>query len=207
MTGHSKNIITAGVSLNEAERILIMLHGRGARAEDIIPLSHYLNLGNTHIIAPEATNNTWYPYSFLSPRRQNEPWLSSFMHLLSEVLTDVTSAGFKSQQVFILGFSQGACLTLEFASSNAIPFAGVIAFTGGLIGDVLEEENYTGNFQKTKVFIGNSDKDPHVPVARSVESAGIMEKLGADVTLKIYPGMTHTVNEDELNWVNENMFR
>ena len=107
----------------------------------------------------------------------------------------------------MLGFSQGACLTLEFAALHAQPFGGIIAFTGGLIGDVLEEENYKGDFQHTKVFIGNSDKDPHVPLARSVESKRIMEKLGADVTLTIYPGMLHTVNEDELKWVNENIFQ
>jgi phospholipase/carboxylesterase len=207
MTGHTKNIITAGVALKQAEKVLIMLHGRGANAEDIVSISAYLKLQDTHIIAPRATNNTWYPYSFLSPRQQNEPWLSSALQVLNEVLSDVILAGIKSQQVFILGFSQGACLTLEFATHNAQPFGGVIAFTGGLIGDVLQEENYMGNFQKTKVFIGNSDKDPHVPVARSEETKVIMEKLGAEVTLKIYPGMAHTVTEDEINWVNQNMFK
>ena len=206
MTAHTKNIITSGVALKEAEKVLIMLHGRGANAKDIISLTHYLKLRNTHIIAPQATNNTWYPYSFLSPRQQNEPWLSSALLILDEILNDVISTGIKSRQVFILGFSQGACLTLEFATQNSQPFGGVIAFTGGLIGDVLEEENYKGDFQKTKVFIGNSDKDPHVPVARSEESKRIMEKLGAEVTLKIYPGMAHTVNDDEINWVNQNMF-
>jgi phospholipase/carboxylesterase len=206
MAGHSKNIITGGVSLKDAEKVLIMLHGRGANAEDIMSISDYLNLKNTHIIAPQATNNAWYPYSFLAPRQQNEPWLSSALQVLKEILSDVITAGLKSQQVFILGFSQGACLTLEFATGNAQPFGGVVAFTGGLIGDVLKEENYTGNFQKTKVFIGNSDKDPHVPMARSEESKKIMERLGADVTLKIYPGMLHTINEDELNWVNQNIF-
>jgi phospholipase/carboxylesterase len=206
MTGHTKNIITGGVSLKEAEKVLIMLHGRGANAEDIMSISDYLNLQNTHIIAPEATNNAWYPYSFLAPRQQNEPWLSSALQVLKEILSNVMTAGLKSQQVFILGFSQGACLTLEFATGNAQPFGGVVAFTGGLIGDILEEENYTGNFQNTKVFIGNSDKDPHVPMARSEESKKIMERLGAEVTLKIYPGMLHTINEDELNWVNQNIF-
>ena len=207
MTGHSKNIINAGVALKEAVNVLIMLHGRGATAEDIISLSDYLKLQNTHIIAPQATNNAWYPYSFLSPRQQNEPWLSSALQVLKEILSDVMVSGFKSEQVFILGFSQGACLTLEFATQNAQPFGGIIAFTGGLIGDILQDKNYSGNFQKTKVFIGNSDKDPHVPVARSVESKRIMEKLGAEVTLKIYPGMPHTVNNEELNWVNENIFQ
>jgi phospholipase/carboxylesterase len=207
MTGHSKNVINAGVALKEAQKVLIMLHGRGATAEDIISLSDYLKLRNTHIIAPQATNNAWYPYSFLSPRQQNEPWLSSALQVLNDILNDVIITGIKSQQVFILGFSQGACLTLEFATCNAQPFGGVIAFTGGLIGDVLQEEDYKGNFQKTKVFIGNSDIDPHVPVARSEESKRIMEKLGAEVTLKIYPGMPHTVNDDELNWVNQNIFK
>jgi phospholipase/carboxylesterase len=206
MTGHAKNIITAGVALKNAAKVLLMLHGRGANAEDIISLSEYLKLRDTHIIAPQATNNAWYPYSFLSPRQQNEPWLSSALQVLKEILRDVMRAGFKSEQVFILGFSQGACLTLEFATQNAQPFGGIIAFTGGLIGNVLQDENYSGNFQKAKVFIGNSDRDPHVPVARSEESKKIMENLGAEVTLKIYPGMAHTVNDDELDWVNGNMF-
>lgn len=207
MAGHIKNIITEGIALKEAEKVLIMLHGRGANAEDIISLSEYLKLHDTHIIAPQATNNEWYPYSFLSPRQQNEPWLSSALQVLKEILIDIIVAGFKSEQVFILGFSQGACLALEFATQNAQPFGGIIAFTGGLIGDVLQDENYRGNFQKTKVFIGNSDRDPHVPVTRSEESKKILEKLGAEVTLKIYTGMAHTVNDDELNWVNEHMFK
>ena len=206
MAGHSKNIVLAGVTLKKAGKVMIMLHGRGATAGDIISLSGYLKLHDTHIIAPQATNNAWYPYSFLAPRQQNEPWLSSALELLNEILEDVRTAGIKTEQVFILGFSQGACLTLEFAAQNARLFGGVIAFTGGLIGDVLQEEIYAGNFQKTKVFIGNSDKDPHVPVARSEESKRIIEKLGAEVTLKIYPGMPHTVNDDEINWVNQNIF-
>jgi phospholipase/carboxylesterase len=206
MTGHSKKIITQGVPINEAERVLIMLHGRGADAEDIMSISGYLNVQKTHIIAPEATNNAWYPYSFLAPRQQNEPWLSSALQLLKNIVNDILSPGFKSQRVFILGFSQGACLALEFAAENAMEFGGVIAFTGGLIGDVLKEENYSGDFNKTKVFIGNSDRDPHVPLERSEESKRIMTKLGAEVTLKIYPGMQHTIIEDEFNWVNENIF-
>jgi phospholipase/carboxylesterase len=205
MAGHSKNIVLAGVTLKKAGKVMIMLHGRGATAGDIISLTGYLKLQDTHIIAPQATNNAWYPYSFLAPRQQNEPWLSSALELLNEILEDVRMAGIKSRDVFILGFSQGACLTLEFAAQNARLFAGIIAFTGGLIGDVVEEKIYAGNFQKTKVFIGNSDKDPHVPVERTEESKRIMEKLGAEVTLKIYPGMPHTVNDDEINWVNQNI--
>src|SRR6476620_11418598 len=137
MAGHSKNIVLAGVTLKKAGKVMIMLHGRGATAGDIISLSGYLKLHDTHIIAPQATNNAWYPYSFLSPRQKNEPWLSSALQVLNEVLNDVIAAGIKSRQVFILGFPQGACLTLEFTTLNARPFGGVIAFTGGLIGDVL----------------------------------------------------------------------
>lgn len=206
MNTHSKKFITAGTDLKTAGKVLILLHGRGATAEDIISLAGYLKLGNTHIVAPQATNNAWYPYSFLSPRQQNEPWLSSALQLLDTILQDILLAGFKSEQVFILGFSQGACLALEFAAHNARPFAGVIAFTGGLIGNVLEDKNYQGDFAGSKVFIGNSDKDPHVPASRSMESKRIMENLGARVTLKIYPGMLHTVNDDELDWVNEHIF-
>ena len=203
---HSKNLITSGVSLPEAEKVLIMLHGRGATAEDIISLSQHLNLKQTHIIAPQATNFTWYPYGFLSPTEQNEPWLTSALNLINEIVNNVKTAGIKSDQIYLLGFSQGACLTLEFAARNAQQFGGVIAFTGGLIGDVINERNYNGDFNKTKIFIGNSDKDPHVPIERSQESKRVMEKLGANVTLKIYPGMGHTINEDEISWVNDNIF-
>lgn len=204
---HSKNNVTAGVALPQADKVLIMLHGRGATADDIISLAHHFDLEQTHIIAPQAANFTWYPFSFLAPVEQNEPWLSSALNLINEIVEDVKAAGIKSEQLYLLGFSQGACLTLEFAARNAQMFGGVIAFTGGLIGDKVNVNNYKGDFSKTKVFIGNSDRDPHVPLERSQESKRVMEKLGADVTLKIYPGMAHTVNEDEINWVNQNIFK
>lgn len=205
--GHSKHIVRAGVDLQKADKILLMLHGRGATAEDIISVSYELNLQNTHIVAPQATNSTWYPNSFLSPVQQNEPWLSSALQLLKNLLDEIVAAGFKSRQVYILGFSQGACLALEFAARNAQPFGGVIAFTGGLIGDVLKKENYSGNFEKAKIFIGTSDIDPHVPLARSEESKTILGNLGADVTLKVYPSMAHTIIEDEIDWVNKNILK
>jgi len=198
-------ILRAGTDLQRADKVMLMLHGRGATASDILSISDHLNLQNAHLIAPQAPDSTWYPQSFLSPVKQNEPWLSSSLHLLREVLDEVLSAAFQSRQVYVLGFSQGACLTLEFVARNARPFGGVIAFTGGLIGETLNEENYKVNFEKTKIFIANSDKDPHVPLARSEESKRILEKLGADVTLKVYPGMAHTIIEDEIIWVNENI--
>jgi phospholipase/carboxylesterase len=205
-TEHSKSLVRAGVALSEADKVLLMLHGRGATADDILSLADHLHVGQAHIIAPQATNHTWYPYGFMSPVQQNEPWLSSALRMLDEIYDELVTAGIQSRQVFLLGFSQGACLTLEFAARHARPYGGVVAFTGGLIGDVLNPENYGGDFQGTKVFIGNSDRDPHVPVKRSEESKTILEGLGADVTLKIYPGMAHTVVEEEIEWVNRNIF-
>jgi phospholipase/carboxylesterase len=207
MVLHTKNIEVAGVSLNEAKRALIMLHGRGGSPGDIISLAQYLNATDTHIIAPQAVNNSWYPYSFMAPVEQNQPWLKSALDLLEEIVIDVENEGLKSQQVFFLGFSQGACLTLEYVSRNARRYGGVIAFTGGLIGEVLDVKNYEGSFDDTKVFIGNSDHDPHVPLKRSEESKKIMEDLGAAVTLKVYNGMAHTINQDEIKWVNKNILK
>jgi phospholipase/carboxylesterase len=204
---HKKNIKVAGVSIEKAEKVMLMLHGRGATAEDIISVSEYLHLPSTHIIAPQATNNSWYPNSFLAPVNLNQPWLKSALDLLKEIINDIQLAGIKSEQVYIVGFSQGACLSLEFAAQNAMKFGGVVAFTGGLIGESIDIKNYKGYFNNTKVFIGNSDKDPHVPLIRSKESKKIMEDMGADVTLKVYPGMGHTINEDEINWVNQHLLR
>ncbi|MDN3656082.1 dienelactone hydrolase family protein [Ferruginibacter paludis] len=204
MEGHKKNIRVAGVDIEKAETILLMLHGRGGTAEDIISFTHHLKTtAATHIIAPQATNNSWYPNSFLAPVEKNQPWLNSALDLLGGIMADTEAKGLNSKQVYIIGFSQGACLSLEFAARNPKKYGGVIAFTGGLIGEVLIIENYCGDFEKTKIFIGNSDRDPHVPLKRSEESKSIMENLGADVALKVYPGMGHTINQDEIEWVNK----
>ncbi|MBX9779369.1 MAG: dienelactone hydrolase family protein [Chitinophagaceae bacterium] len=202
---HKKNLVLSGVNVNQASRVFIMLHGRGATANDIVGIGGFLNTENAHIIAPQATNNTWYPYSFLAPLQQNEPWLSSALKLLEEILLELFDNGFVSRQIFVIGFSQGACLTLEFATQNAMHFGGIIAFTGGLIGDSLDISKYKGNFENTKIFIGNSDKDPHVPLVRSQQSKSILATMGADVTLKIYPNMPHIINQDEIEWVNNNI--
>ena len=207
MEGHKKNIKVAGVELHKAERVLLMLHGRGGTAEDIISFAftHLKQTSGTHIIAPQATNNSWYPNSFLAPVIKNQPWLDSALDLLGEIIEDIENRGIGRQKIFIVGFSQGACLCLEYAARNAKHYGGVIAFTGGLIGEVLDETRYLGDFNNTKIFIGNSDRDPHVPLKRSEDSKSIMEKSGADVTLKVYPGIGHTINEDEINWVNQNI--
>jgi phospholipase/carboxylesterase len=203
---HQKKIFTAGVDINEAKKVLVMVHGRGSFAEDILSLAGYFNLKDFALIAPQATSNTWYPYSFLMPPKQNEPWLSSALNVLGDVVKDINDAGIASEHIYFLGFSQGACLTLEFVTRNARRWGGVIAFTGGLIGDKIYIENYNGDFSNTPVFIGSSDPDPHVPVERVNVSSTIIKNMHADITTKIYPGMGHTINKDEIDQANNLIF-
>ena len=203
---HTKNIITAGQTLTSQSKVLILLHGRGATAEDILSLSHYLNVKDFALLAPQATNNSWYPQSFLSPTAQNEPWLSSALSIINEVVEDVLSKGVTEQHIYFAGFSQGACLTLEYITRNARKYGGAVAFTGGLIGDKLYTENYAGDFQQTPVFIGTSDPDPHVPVPRVLATEAQLKKMNANVQVKVYPNMGHTINDDEIKWANELVF-
>ena len=203
---HQKEIIFSGKKLAEAKKVLIMLHGRGATAEDILRVAPYLNLEDFALLAPQATNYTWYPYSFLAPRTQNEPWLSSALELVKEITTDVNRAGIANERIYFLGFSQGACLTLEFIARNAGRWGGAVAFTGGLIGDKLDKENYRGNLDGTPVFIGTSDPDPHVPVTRVKESTSVLNAMHAAVTEKVYPNVGHTITEDEIEKANQLVF-
>lgn len=200
---HQKKIVTTGKNLDEAGKVLIMLHGRGATAEDILSLSGHLTVDDFALIAPQATNHTWYPYSFLAPPKENEPWLSSALSLIKEIVDDLETKNIKKENIYFLGFSQGACLTLEFVARNANKYGGVIAFTGGLIGDKIYTENYKGDFTNTSIFIGSSDPDPHVPVERVNDSVAILEKMHAAVTKKIYTNMGHTINADEIKNAND----
>jgi phospholipase/carboxylesterase len=195
---HSKNVIKTGLSINDAKKALIMLHGRGGSAQDILSLASHLPLEDYYIVAPQATNNTWYPFGFMAPLQQNEPWLTSALDLVSSIVDDIKAARIATTDIYILGFSQGACLTLEFSTRHAQRWGGVIALTGGLIGDHLHTEHYTGNFQGTPVFMSNSTNDPHVPLSRSEESKKLMEQGGAQVTLQVYPNRPHTILPDEL---------
>lgn len=204
---HKKNVITAGRPLKEASRALILLHGRGAGAEDILSLSAHLDVQDFALIAPQATGNTWYPYSFLMPPPQNEPWLSSALMLIKELVQDVNNEGIAPEQIFFAGFSQGACLTLEFIARHAMRYGGVAAFTGGLIGDRVYEENYAGDFQQTPVFIGTSNPDPHVPVDRVHATSKLLKGMNALVTEKVYSNMGHTINEDEIRLANSLIFK
>lgn len=203
---HRKEIITAGKELKSANKVLIMIHGRGASAEDILSISSHLHVKDYALLAPQATNNTWYPYSFLSPPRENEPWLSSALSLLKDIVKDVNDRNINSENIYFLGFSQGACLTLEFTTRNATRYGGVVAFTGGLIGDKIYSQNYTGDFSGTPFFLGSSDPDPHVPVERVHATTHILENMNALVTEKIYNNMGHTINQDEIDMANNLVF-
>ncbi len=203
---HVKNIITAGKPVTEARKALIMVHGRGAGANDILALASHLNVEEFALLAPQATNSTWYPGSFLLPPEQNEPWLSSALSLLDETVQDITKQGIEHENIYFVGFSQGACLILEYVTRNARKYGGVAAFTGGLQGETIDEKNYTGNFKGTRVFIGTGDPDPHVPVDRVNRTAAIMNNLNASVRVEVYKNKPHNVSQDEIDQANSLIF-
>ena len=203
---HKKNIIAEGKQLSEATKAAILIHGRGATAEDILSLSSHLTINDFAILAPQATNNTWYPFSFLAPPSQNEPWLSSALGILNDLVSDINAAGISSNNIYIIGFSQGACLSLEFAARNPRRWGGVAAFTGGLIGDKVNTTDYSGEFDQTPIFIGSSDPDPHVPVERVQQTTSILRHMNAEVVEKLYKNMGHTINQDEIDQVNRLLF-
>ncbi len=202
---HSYNIIESGKSLGEAKRALILLHGRGATAHDILGLAQEFIDDSFYIAAPQATNNTWYPNSFMADEQTNEPWLSSAVSIVKRLI-DETSQQIPYENIYLMGFSQGACLTLEVAAQYANKYAGIAAFTGGLIGKELDTSKYNGDFKGTNIFIGNGDKDMHVPLSRCERSKTILEKMGAQVDLNIYPNRPHTILLEEINTVKELMF-
>lgn len=192
-------ILTAGTSLESAKAAMILVHGRGADAGSILELATFLpDLGLAYL-APQAANNTWYPYSFLMPLEQNEPYLSSALRRVAEVVDEAIAAGFTPDQIVIGGFSQGACLAGEFAARNARRYGGLVLFSGGLIGPPGTPRDYSGSLAGTPVFIGCSDMDPHIPLARVEETAEVLAKLGGMVDQRIYPRMGHTINQDEMD--------
>jgi predicted esterase len=188
----------AGVPLERARAAMIMIHGRGATAESILTLVPELKVDGFAYLAPQAAGQTWYPYSFLSPIPQNEPGISSGMQVIDDVLAAVAAAGIPAERTMLLGFSQGACLSLEYAARHARRYGGVVGFSGGIIGPPGTPRDYPGTFDGTPIFLGCSDVDGHIPKARVEESAEVLGRMGADVTMVLYPGMGHTVNEDEL---------
>lgn len=182
---------------------MLMVHGRGADAPSILALAGEFPEPGFAFLAPQAKGQVWYPYSFLAPIPSNEPWLTSALKALETVLHTIAAAGVPPERTVLLGFSQGACLALEFAARHAQRYGGVVGLSGGLIGPDGTPRDYAGSLAGTPVFLGCSDVDMHIPAARVVESALVFERLGATVTQRLYSNMGHTVNHDEVKFVRE----
>jgi predicted esterase len=191
-------VLRLGPRIDDARLAVILIHGRGASAEDILGLAREFATVDVAYLAPQAAGNTWYPYSFLSPIPQNEPWLTSALGVVSRLAQTLGEQGVSAERIAILGFSQGACLTLEFAARNPRRYAGVIGLSGGLIGPPGTPRIYPGSLDSTPVFLGCSDVDPHIPVERVRESTAVLRTMKAIVDERIYRGMGHTVNSDEV---------
>lgn len=180
---------------------MVLLHGRGGTASGILTLAGELDWPHLAYVAPQAASNAWYPLSFLAPIERNEPHLSQALADVSDVLARLADTGIPAERTILLGFSQGACLATEFAARHAQRYGGLVALSGGLIGPTGTGRDYAGSLAGTPVFLGCSDVDPHIPKSRVVETASVLERLGAGVDLRLYPGMGHTVNQDELDAV------
>jgi predicted esterase len=194
-------VMRQGLSVDEARLVVVLVHGRGGSAADMLGLADELRTNDVAYLAPQAAGHTWYPYSFLAPIAQNEPALSSALRVLAALLDRIAAEGVEADRVAFLGFSQGACLSLEFAARHARRYAAVIGLSGGVIGPPGTPRTYTGAFGATPVFLGCSDIDPHIPVERVHETADICRRLGGVVDERIYPRMGHTINQDELEAV------
>lgn len=191
--------LTAGTPADQAKAILILLHGRGGDAHGMLELFNTLQVDGLTAIAPQAANHTWYPQSFLAPLDANQPYLDSALQRITSILNNLTSSGMPSHRIALLGFSQGACLTCEFIARNPRKYGAVMALTGGLIGPPGGLSTYNGALENTPVFLGTSDPDSHVPISRVEETRDILTKIGGQVELRRYPGMPHTINDDEID--------
>jgi predicted esterase len=194
-------VLRAGAAMANARLVAIMVHGRGASAEDILGLAREFSHRDIAYLAPQAAGNTWYPYSFLMPMEQNEPALSSALRMIANLLSSLRAQNFPPEKVALMGFSQGACLSLEFAARHAQRYAAIAAFSGGLIGPAATPRHYPGSLDGTPVFMGCSDVDPHIPLDRVYESADVFTHMGAVVDRRIYPRMGHTINHEEIEAV------
>ena len=192
---------SAGVPLTEAGAAMVMLHGRGSSADDILSLVDQLDQGRFAYLAPQAAGSSWYPKSFRAPLAENEPWLSSALAAVREAVDTAEQAGVPADRVLLLGFSQGACLTLEFVARGPRRYGGVAALTGALIGPDGAQRQPAGRLDGTPVFLGCGDPDPHVPLARVDEAAAAFAAMGAILTRRVYPGLGHAVNRDEIDFV------
>ncbi len=200
-------VAQAGAPLGEGQAAMIMIHGRNAGPHDILGLYRALDRQGFTYLAPAARNNAWYPNSFMAERESNQPGISSGLSMISALVDDVVQAGVPRERIMLLGFSQGACLTSEFAYRHPARYGGVIAYSGGLIGPPETRWEILGSVEGTPVFLGCSDRDPHIPEDRVHDTARIFEAMGARVTERIYPEMGHLVNDDEIAFTQELMDR
>jgi len=194
-------VLRHGTPITDARLVAIMIHGRGASAEDILGLAREFRAAGIAYLAPQAAGRTWYPQSFLSPIAQNEPGISSGLGVIAGLIEEIARQGVFVERVALMGFSQGACLALEFAARHAKRYAAVAGFSGGLIGPPGTPRDYGGSFDGTPVFLGCSDVDAHIPIERVHESAEVFRRMGASVDERIYPRMGHTINRDEVEAV------
>lgn len=191
-------LLREGVRISDARVVTVLLHGRGASAADILGLARELRTRDVAYLAPQAAGHTWYPLSFLAPLAHNEPWLGSALRVINRIVTDAGRQGIPSERIALMGFSQGACLALEFVARHASRYAAVVGLSGGLIGPPGTPRTYAGSLADTPVFLGCSDVDPHIPLERVRESASVLRKMGGVVDERIYPQMGHTVTHDEI---------
>jgi predicted esterase len=197
-------VLETGEPLEHATAAMVLLHGRGASAADIMTVGDALQQSGFTYLAPQAAGNAWYPNPFTAPLQSNEPWLSSALETVERLL-DRVEERLPASQVILLGFSQGACLALEFAARHARRYGGVVGLSGALIGPDDARRDYPGSLAGTPVLLGCSDADPHVSAERVGESGEILRRLGGEVDVRIYPGLGHEVNDDEIDRVREMM--
>ena len=196
-----QELVSAGTPVAEAEAAMVLVHGRGATARSIVQMGQEVHQVGLALLAPQAARNTWYPNSFLAPVEQNEPGRSSGLRAVGDAVETATDAGIDRERILLLGFSQGACLASEYVARNPRRYGGLVALSGGLIGETVDPASYEGDVEGTPVFVGCSDVDPHIPVERVHETTETFERLDGDVDERIYEGMGHGVNEDELEAV------
>lgn len=197
-----QEIITTGAEAENAELAMILIHGRGATPQSMLPLAREFDREDIHFRALQAKRYTWYPRSFLAPKEMNQPGISSGLQAIHDQINELNKAGISTDTIVLLGFSQGACLATEFSVRHPQRYGGVIGLSGGLIGESVDPANYSGSLQQTPVFLGCSDHDPHIPQERVDLTEQVFQQLEAGVTKKIYEGMGHTVNQDEIAHVN-----
>ena len=193
-----ERILTAGRDLADAGAAAILVHGRGGSAEGMLELARAIGAKDIAWLAPQAEGGTWYPHSFLAAIESNEPWLSASLDLLDRLVARCGTAGLPTERLALAGFSQGACLSAEYAARNARRYGGLVLLSGGLIGPPGTPREYPGSLAGTPALLGCSDVDPHVPVERVHETARVLSSMGAEVDERIYPGLGHTVVDDEI---------